>query len=540
MLRQLAAPELARRFIDAAVAHGPVAELAGYAAWFVGLALGGQLLSVAAAAVAARVAWGATNALRRDLVAHCLDAGPAFHQRHPPGELVDRVDGDVTRLAGLLSGLLPEIAAHLLLIVGILAALFLLDWRYGALFLPFALLMLALLRRLAGRAVPLLAARRQAGAALVGYLEEALTAREDIRANGATGHVLAGLWARILAHYAAARRAARAAVAWPAAVQALAAVNFSAALALGLWLYQHRGASVGTVFAGLSYAVLLRLPLISITTRFQDVEDVLVSVRRLDELFAARNPVRDGPGAPPPGPLAVAFDRVGFGYGEGPVLRGVSFAVPAGRRVALIGRTGSGKSTVLRLLFRQYDPDAGAVAVGGADLRGLGVAALRARLAYVTQDVPLIPGTLRDNLTFFDRRVPDAALVAALADVGLADRCAALPAGLDTVLGPAGVGLSGGEEQLVALARALLAEPDVVLLDEPSARLDPHHERRLHGTLARFLAGRTALVIAHRPATLRLVDDVLVLDGGRVAAYGPRDEVLGSGAARRLLAAGER
>jgi ATP-binding cassette subfamily B protein len=529
VLRQIAAPELLRRFIDVVLTAGRTDRLAGLALAFLGLAVVGQVLSVASGYLAARVAWTVTNRLRTRLVGHCLRQDSGFHLRHSPGVLVDRIDGDVTQLAGLLSGLLLEVVAQGLLIVGILIALLFLDWRYAALFAPFALVMLLLLRRLAGRALPMLTARRQANAELLGFVEEGLTGVEDARANGAGAHLLDGLWRRLLVHYDRARRAARAAVSWPATIQAVAVVNFSAALALGVWLYGTGRVSLGTVFAGLSYSVLLRMPLMSITGRFKDLQDVVVSVNRINQLLDEGGRVRDGGGTLPPGPKEVRFEAVRFAYDDEPVLADVSFTVPAGRAVALVGRTGGGKSTVLRLLFRQYDPDAGVIRIGGRDLRELNVAAVRARVALVTQDVHVLPGTLRDNLTFFDPSVPDTRLVEVLTEVGLDGWYAGLPDGLDTVLGPGATGLSAGQEQLVALARGLLADPDVVLLDEPSARLDPHTEQALHLAIRRFVRGRTAIIVAHRAETLRTVDEVLRIEGGRVV--GPQPAARGTGGA---------
>ncbi|MEV5447284.1 ABC transporter ATP-binding protein [Streptomyces sp. NPDC052644] len=220
----------------------------------------------------------------------------------------------------------------------------------------------------------------------------------------------------------------------------------------------------------------------------------------------------------------MSFTGVTFAYDDRPVLSDVSFTIPAGRRVALVGRSGGGKSTILRMLFRQYDPQAGTVSVGGVDVRQLDVDALRSRITLVTQDVHVIAGTLRDNLTFYDDRWSDEQLRRSVEEVGLDTWYAALPDGLDTRIGPGGAGLSAGEEQLLALARALLTDPDIVLLDEPSARLDPHAERRLRRTMERFIEGRTALVIAHRPETLTIVDDVMVVEEGRVVSLTPRPD----------------
>jgi ABC-type multidrug transport system fused ATPase/permease subunit len=204
------------------------------------------------------------------------------------------------------------------------------------------------------------------------------------------------------------------------------------------------------------------------------------------------------------------------------VLHGISFHIPAGRTLGVVGRTGSGKTTLTRLLPRFYDPLAGAVRLGGVDLRAVRIAAVRARVGLVTQDVQLFNASVRDNLTLFDGGVPDARLHAVLDTLGLADWLAELPRGLDTLLGAGGVGLSAGQAQVLACARIFQRDPDVVILDEASSRLDPATERLVHTALGRLLEGRTGIIIAHRLSTIAYADDILVLEDGQVREYGPR------------------
>jgi ABC-type multidrug transport system fused ATPase/permease subunit len=188
----------------------------------------------------------------------------------------------------------------------------------------------------------------------------------------------------------------------------------------------------------------------------------------------------------------------------------------------VVGRTGSGKTTLTRLLSRFYDPLAGAVRLGGVDLRAVRLAAVRARIGLVTQDVHIFNASVRDNLTLFDDDVPDDQIRAVLDTLGLADWLRELPLGLDTRLGSDGVGLSAGQAQVLACARIFLLDPDVVILDEASSRLDSATERLVHTALGRLLDGRTGIIVAHRLATVAYADDILVLDGGQVREYGPQ------------------
>jgi ATP-binding cassette subfamily B protein len=204
------------------------------------------------------------------------------------------------------------------------------------------------------------------------------------------------------------------------------------------------------------------------------------------------------------------------------VLSDIIFDLPAGKVLGLLGRTGSGKTTLTRLLFRLYDPQLGRVLLGGSDLCDLALADLRARVGMVTQDVQLFAASIRDNLTLFDRTIDDARIERALGELGLREWAAALPAGLDTRIGAGGLGLSAGEAQLLAFARVFLRDPGLVILDEASSRLDPATERLLERAIGRLLQGRTAIVIAHRLGTVQRADEIMILDGGRVAEHGPR------------------
>src|SRR3546814_145054 len=268
-------------------------------------------------------------------------------------------------------------------------------------------------------------------------------------------------------------------------------------------------------------------------------KEALAGARRAGRLLATEPSLPDGRGVPiPAGPLAVDLDDVAFAYeGDSDVLVDLDLHLAPGTVLGVVGRTGSGKSTLGRLLARLWDVTAGSVRLGGTDVRDADTGDLRRRVAVVSQDVELLRASLRDNLTFFDA-VPatDDQLWAALTDVGLAAWAAGLPNGLDTVLGDDD-GLSAGQSQLLAFARVLLADPGLVLLDEATSRLDPDTEQRLTEASERVLAGRTVVIIAHRLATLDRVDEVLVLDRGKVLEHGRRADLVADEASHfaRLL-----
>jgi ATP-binding cassette subfamily B protein len=285
---------------------------------------------------------------------------------------------------------------------------------------------------------------------------------------------------------------------------------------------------------------LLWGPLAALSIQLQTLQTAEVSIVRVRELVQASSRLTEGTACLPAGAPSVEFRNVRFAYpgrgasagrlasgAQGPPLRqaaleDVSFCLQAEHTLGVLGRTGSGKTTLSRLLYRFYDPQQGQVCLDGVDLRETCLDALRARIGLVTQDVQLLAGTLRDNLCFYETRaaVPDARLLEALEGLALDRWLARFPAGLDTMLTDAS--LSAGEAQLVALARVFLKDPGLIILDEASSRLDPATEALLGRALDRLMAGRTALIIAHRLSTLARVDEVLILEEGRVVEHGER------------------
>jgi ABC-type multidrug transport system fused ATPase/permease subunit len=245
---------------------------------------------------------------------------------------------------------------------------------------------------------------------------------------------------------------------------------------------------------------------------------------RVIDMLAIEPEIRDeGTTLPPPGPLSVEFRAVGFDYGDDqPVLQSINLCFAAGRSIGVIGRTGSGKTSLSRLVLRLVDATDGSVLLGGVPIQQIPLDDLRRRVALVPQEVELLSGTIRDNVTLFDETPSDDAVTAALDAAGLGDLA---EGGIHRRLGAGGAGLSAGEAQLLALARVWLRDPDIVVLDEATARVDPETEERLEQAIARLILGRTTLIIAHRLSTLRHVDEIVVLDHGRVVEHGDRADL---------------
>jgi len=408
--------------------------------------------------------------------------------------------------------------------VGVLGLLYHVDWRIGLGLSAFVALALTAMLRIRAVATPSWAAERQASADFFGFLGEYLAGLEDIRSSGAGAFVLRRCAEVMRSWLAVTLKAQTWGYAMGATSQGLFALGAAVAFALSAMLFKTGTLTIGAVYLIFQYTEMLRQPTEQIRDEVQDLQQADASMGRVEALLSTTPRLADGPGvALPPGRLAVELDGVSFGYTEdAPVLRDVSVRLEPGRVLGVVGRTGSGKTTLTRLLSRFYDPVAGVVRLGGVDLRTVRLAAVRARIGLVTQEVHLFNASVRDNLTLFDDGVPDDRISAVLDTLGLSSWLRELPRGLDTPLGPGAAGLSAGQAQVLACARIFLRDPDVVILDEASSRLDPATERLAQTALGRLLDGRTGVIVAHRLATVAYADNILVLEDGQVREHGPR------------------
>jgi ABC-type multidrug transport system fused ATPase/permease subunit len=304
-------------------------------------------------------------------------------------------------------------------------------------------------------------------------------------------------------------------------VQGSVAAGSVMALSISAALVGAGVTTLGTAFLLFQYVLLVSRPLEDIVHELETVQKANGAMVRVLDLLEMRSDIVDaGAQSPPPGALSVDFDDVSFDYGDDePVLRNVELHVAAGRTVGVVGRTGSGKTTFSRLVLRLVDATSGTVSLGGVPVTSIPLAELRRRVALIPQEVELFAGSIRDNVTLFDATPSDDAVVAALRAVGLTGLA---EGGIHRELGPGGAGLSAGEAQLLALARVWLRQPDLVVLDEATARIDPATEARLEAAVDQLTKGRTTLIIAHRLSTLRRVDDIVVFDEGKVSEHDER------------------
>jgi ATP-binding cassette subfamily B protein len=542
---QLVNPQLIKRFIDGAVAGKSAGDLIPVAVAFILIALFQQALAVWSTYMAEDIGWLATNRLRGDLTDHVLHLDMGYHKAHSAGELIERVDGDVTSLSNFFSAMMIKVVGNGALVAGIIVMLFLESWVVGVFVLGFTVAAMLAMTRLHQVAVPWWKAVRAAAAETYGYVGEQVEGTEDITANGASGFMqerFAGMMRRWLPLQV--KGWTGWAMLWSTNI-ALYGVSTTIVFVLGSVLFDAGTLTIGAVYLIFHYVEMTRHPMEEIRSQMEDLQKAGAAIARVEELFATTTRLKaEGEMRVPDGPLRVEFDRVTFSYedeeDDGPVLRAVSFDIAPGRVVGILGRTGSGKTTIARLITRLYEPQSGAVRLGGIATWDAHVADFRARVGMVTQEVQLFRASIRDNLTFFDHTIPDAQLLDVIHRLELDEWLASMPAGLDTMLESGSGGLSAGQAQLLAFTRIFLEDPGVVVLDEASSRLDPATEALIERAVDHLLENRTGIIIAHRLHTVTRADDILVLEDGEVVEFGDRVSLRADPASRfsKLLETG--
>ncbi len=520
---QLASPLLIGHFIDSAIDGASTGALVRIAVLVLAVAIAGQAVNLFEVLVAENLGMIATNRLRGSLATHLLRLDHRFHNEHTSGELIERVDRDVDALGNFFSRFVVYLVGNALLLICTIIYLATVYWWLGIAAAALCAIVLAAVVRVRNVAVPAWVSASKSSADLYGDVEERLGGAEDLRSSGAIGHslaVLKGLGDRLLQRH----RHAQVLSSFMGSISRILFTLGTAGLFIAIiYLVQADALTLGGAYVLYRLADMLMRPVEEINRQAQSFQQATSSIHRVAELLDEPVTIRDGERSTRPAlGSAVHFDSVTFGYNpEHPVLRDFSVTIPGGSVLGVVGRTGSGKSTLTRLLFRFYDTQEGVIRIGGVDHREFTVATLRSAIGFVTQDVELFRASVRDNLTMFDPAVSDEAIMTVLGELGLHEWIRELPEGLDTPMAGKAE-LSAGQAQLIALVRVFLADPSIVVLDEASSLLDPSTERMLDGALKRLMKGRTVIVIAHHLRTLDNADDILVLEDGAIVEHQPR------------------
>ncbi|MHA2295499.1 MAG: ABC transporter ATP-binding protein [Candidatus Hodarchaeales archaeon] len=495
---------------------------------FLVIALIQQIVAVLSVYRAQNLAWSSTNQMRFDLLEHCLNLDMKFHDEKRPGEMIQRIDGDVQKLSNFFSNLSLRVFANFLLIIAVLIALMLEHWVIGVAFAIFTTIALILMHYSSKLASPYWKKSLESDTELFGFVEERICGVEDIKANRGIEDVMMGYHSRGRSVYRNYYKAALVSSVTRIVIFTVVGLGTTLVYVVGIPLYQSETISIGSIFLISVYITVLFEPIFEILTQAQELQQADASIDRIEELFNIKTQVIDsGSLNVKDEPLDIKFENVNFGYlDEELVLKNLTFKLPAQKSLGIIGKTGSGKTTLSRLLFRLYDPSMGSIKINDIDIKEYSFKSLRESIAIVTQKVELFNGTLRENITLFDDSFPDEQIFKVLKDVGLWNWFEKLSDGLSSQIQSGESGLSAGEAQLLALTRVFLRKPKILILDEASSRLDPATETLIDKAVEKLLAGKTAIIIAHRLSTLNKVDNLLLIEQGEIIESGERTKLI--------------
>jgi ATP-binding cassette subfamily B protein len=524
----LAPPPLAKLAIDEGIVPGDLSVLTWVVVGFLVSALVYWAATYAQTYLVGWVGQRVLQDLRIQLFAHLQTLSIGFYSRRQAGVIISRLTNDVQALDQLVSDGIVTLFGSTLTLVGTAVILLVLDVELALLtFLVFPLLALG---SLAFRIVSANAYRatREKVAAITAYLQETLSGVRVVRSFGQERRHLERFAELNEDNYAANMKTVHLNAGYFPAVELLSAVATAGILLYGGLQVVDDAITIGVLVAFIAALGNFFDPIQSLSQFYTTYQAGMAALDKIFELLDEEPDLRDRPGAVQLDRLRgeIDFEDVTFSYGSGDALCHVDLHVPPGQTVALVGETGAGKSTFAKLVARFYDPTAGRVLVDGHDLRDVAVHSLRSQMGIVPQEAFLFSGSIGDNIAFGRPDATREDVEAAARAVHADDFIGALEHGYDTQIGERGIQLSAGQRQLVAFARALIADPRILVLDEATANVDIHTEGRIEAGLRRLLAGRTAIVIAHRLSTIRTAGRIVVLDHGRIVEQGTHDELL--------------
>lgn len=531
-----------KQAIDVGIEDDDMSALLRWSLAIAGVGLVSGVLTGVRRYLAFREARWVEKRLRDQVFAHVQRLHFAYHDEVQAGQLMSRANTDLQQIQAFVV-MIPLTIANAVTVLGVTVILVSIDATLALFALGALPLIHVVATRFGARLFPSVMAIQRKSADLAAVVEESVAGVRVVKGFGAQPFMRTRLGVEARDVYDASMTAARTRARFLPALDLLPNIGLIAVLGLGGHRVIDGSLTLGSLVAFNVYVILLIWPLRMLGMIIANGQRAAASATRVAEVLATDPVVVDSPDAAAlgPGAGAIEFDAVEFGYGGGaiPVLRGLNLTVAAGTSVAVVGATGSGKSTVGRLIPRFYDVDAGVVRLDGVDVRSIRLRDLRRAVGTVFEETFLFSDSIGANIAFADPDVPFEAIERAARLAGAHEFIVALEHGYDSMIGERGYSLSGGQRQRIAIARAILADPRVLILDDATSSVDPTKEHEIRDALAVVMRGRTTLVIAHRAATIALADRVVLIDEGRVVADGTHAELLATNERYRdVLAAG--
>lgn len=504
--------------------------------WIIGVVILGVFVTRAVTSLAQRVilkriAEQSAADIRTDLLRHLMGLDTAFHQSHPPGTLIERVQGDVQALGGVWTGLITGLGRDMVAVIALFSVALWIDWIWTLIALVGIPVLVLPSFAIQGFVRRKSRAAREVAAGMSTRLDEVFHGINPIKLNSLEDYQGKRYEALTDVRVRTETQAAFGQAMIPGLVDIMAGLGFFAVLMYGGSQIIDGEKTVGEFMAFFTAMAIAFDPLRRLGNLTGMWQAAAAAIDRLLDLFDTKPTLLspDTPLAAPTTAPRITFDNVSLSYGDLPVLHGASFTAEAGQTTALVGASGAGKSTLFNVLTRLVEHQSGAVTLNDTAINSLAIKDLRALVSTVSQDAALFDETLRDNILLGRTDISDDALHSTLTDAHVADFLDKLPAGLDSPAGPRGSNLSGGQRQRVAIARALLRDTPILLLDEATSALDTKSESIVQTALDRLAKGRTTLVIAHRLSTIRSAHKIVVMDKGCVVDEGTHDDLLARG-----------
>ena len=528
----LAGPALAQVAIDDGIRAKDKGVLVLAVLLFVGVGIIGWGAGYAQTYLSSWIGEKVLLDLRTRLFDHLMRLELGYHERQATGRTVSRLTSDIEALDQLVTEGFPSLVINALTLLGMVVILLVYDWQLAL--IAFAVLPVLVAGTVVFRALSTGAYRitRERVADVLAHLQESLSGVRVVQAFGREERAVREFRAVNDEYRKANMHTVHISGVYFPGIEFLAA----AGTALILWFGARRvldgDLSTGVLVAFLAYLASFFDPIQALSQLYNTFQSAMAALEKILGVLETGPQLADRPGSTPIDEARgdITLDRVTFGYGNGPpVIQDVSLRIEAGQTIALVGETGAGKSTLAKLIARFYDPDEGSVQLDGRDLRDITQGSLHAQLGIVPQEGYLFSGTVAENLRFANPRATDEEIRAACDSVGATEFIEGLPEGFDTQIEERGSRLSAGQRQLVCFARALVADPRLLILDEATSSVDLRSERRIEAALRTVRSGRTAIVIAHRLSTIRDADRIVVLADGRIAEEGSHLELLARG-----------
>lgn len=528
-LLEFVIPQLTAYTIDQAIPGKHYDQLPWIAAGIIAAALLLGLLTYASSYLLSYIGLQTINRLRNELYRHIQQQDMAFFDKTRTGDLMSRITGDVSILQQLVSSGMLQMVTELFTFLAITLYLLYIDPLLTLLMLATFPLLFLFTRKVGRRMRASFRAVQESAAEVNNHLQENLSSVRLMKACASEDYEAQRFMERTAHNMQASIKANRFTAMFSPTIDFLNTIGMAVVLLFGAWQAMTGRLSIGAIVAFLAYLRLLQNPVRQLSRMINTIQQSAAAYERIEDILDTRPAITEREDAIvlPPIQGHVEYRHVDFAYQPGvPVLRDFHLTIPSGTMTALVGSSGAGKSTVAHLLARFYDPTGGNILIDGIDLRDVQLRSLRRQLGIVSQDILLINGTIRDNIAYGRPDATDEEVEAAARAANAHDFIQSFPDGYQSPVGERGVKLSGGQKQRLSIARAILTDPRLIILDEATAALDTESEQLIQQALSTLLAGRTCLVIAHRLSTIRQADQIVVLEKGQIVEMGTHDELV--------------